>query len=121
MFTVTLSKLRHSIFIGLHESERNFPQVIEVCVNISISRLDAAILDDIKYTVDYDKAVTSIVSLLDSKKWCLLENVAFEIAKHITELSPFVEKVEVALTKRVHDKLKDAVVTLVLESPTSLN
>jgi dihydroneopterin aldolase len=95
---ITVRDLRVETRVGVTDEERARPQPVVVDIDIDADLSAAGASDELADTVDYDKVVTEVASLLRNSKSRLLEHLAQQIATEIMRLQG-VQAVTVEVSK----------------------
>ena len=98
MDKIIIKGARFSCSIGVSVEERSKKQKIVIDVELFLSARKAAKTDNIKYAVNYSEVHDLIKSLVESKKYNLIEAMAENIAEEILNKFP-VKKVLVRVKK----------------------
>ena len=84
--------------IGIHDWEREKKQDILINIEMEADCQPAGLSDDFRDAVDYRAVSKSVIALVESSQFFLVEKVAEEIARLCLE-DPRVEKVRVRVEK----------------------
>ncbi len=98
MDIIHIRDLHASTLIGLYPEERAHPRPIYLNVSLFLNTRKAAQTDNIHYTVDYDKAVDRILSILKESQFKLLEALADSIAVQLLDVFP-IQKISITIEK----------------------
>lgn len=98
MDKVFIKNLHISTIIGVHPHESLAKQEIIIDLEITLGSSQAALTDDINYTVDYDKLVNWINKECDLVKFKLLETLAEHLCSYIIK-NFAVQAVQLSITK----------------------
>ena len=85
---------------GVRKEEHAVGAKYEVDVELSFDFTEAAINDDITKTVDYGTVYRKIKEALTTKKYFLIEAVAYEIAQDLLRDFSVLDKVAINVRKR---------------------
>ena len=81
MDIIYLQQVRASTVIGWYDWERVKPQVVELDLEIGLPSARACVSDKLNDTIDYDKVVTHIRTVMAEQHFLLLEALAEHIAQ----------------------------------------
>lgn len=84
MSRIAIEGLRLAARIGVTDDERRAPQPIVISIYIDADLEQAARVDDLSETIDYDGVVASVEALVKDSECRLLEHLADKIAAQIT-------------------------------------
>lgn len=102
---VYLKDLRLRAYHGVHEKERSAGASFSITLCCTLSEHAAGYENDsLADTVDYE-ALCDLVRAVMQEPKCLIEHVAYRLARRVLYTYPIVEAVEVALTKEIGDGL----------------
>lgn len=102
MANFTIIRLHNAVFYAHHgvlEPERTNGGRFEIDCEIVCNVTEAEIEDNLKKTLDYEKAYAFIKEIVSSKKFFLIEALTSTIAKKILESFNMAEKVTVKVRK----------------------
>ena len=83
MDTVFITDLQIKTVIGLYEWERKIKQKVSIDIEMAFDISKAAETDDIKYALDYKSVGKSIIALVESNHFFLVEKMCEEIAQMV--------------------------------------
>lgn len=84
MSTVSINDLRVSAIIGTLPHERVQRQQIIIDLSFEYDALQAAVSDDLSFSVDYSAVEKSIVELTENSCFQLVEALAYAICKKVS-------------------------------------
>ncbi len=90
------------VFYGRHgvlEAEKNTPQRFEIDLILHKDVKDAAVRDDINYTIDYADIFYNVRKIVENESYNLIETLAENICKMILDRYATVQKAEVTVYK----------------------
>ncbi len=70
---------------GVHDHEKESPQRFSVTVELGMSDSNATVSDDLSDTADWSRLRRSIIDIVESKSFNLIERLAMEIAAKMLE------------------------------------
>lgn len=99
METLTLKRLRFRGYHGYYEREREEGNDFEIDLVFSANLQQAGMSDDLRDTVDYQKAKQIAADVMEGPSVRLIETLAKRIGDELFERFPEVQKLEVAVRK----------------------
>ncbi len=98
MATIKIKNLRVDALIGVYEFERNIRQPLIINVKVKFDDSGARYSDNLSKTIDYQKLKRSIIKLVETSDFLLLERLSETMLDLIFE-EPLVEKAKVEIDK----------------------
>ncbi len=98
----TIIRIQNAQFYAHHgvlEAERTNGGLFEIDAELTCNVTDAEAEDNLKKTLDYEKAYLFIKEVISGKKFYLIEALAYNIALKIIENFDVVEKVTIKVRK----------------------
>ena len=95
---VEISGLRANCIIGVDESERLAPQMVEIGIVLDVDLAAAGASDDLAHSIDYRSLAEAVVGAVESSSFLLIEALATRVAD-ICLTESKVEAVEVTIRK----------------------
>jgi len=95
-------RLVNAVFYGHHgvmQEEHEVGGRYEVDVGVDLDFKEAAMHDDLRRTVDYERVYEFVKSLVTENNFYLIEKLAYRIAHQVLDTYPDVEGVEVTVRK----------------------
>ncbi len=95
-------RLINAVFYGHHgvmQEEHRIGGRYEVDVAVDLDFEEAAIHDDLRKTVNYERVYEFVRELVTQNNFYLIEKLAYRIAQRVVEAYPDVEAVEVTVRK----------------------
>jgi len=95
---IFVDNLRLACSVGITPQERRRSQEVLVDVSLFMNLKRAGMSDDVKDTVNYKEVLALVTNFISSKKFGLLENLAYSVADALLEAYP-AESVRVSVRK----------------------
>ena len=114
---VEISGLRANCIIGVDESERLTPQMVEIGIVLDVDLAAAGESDDIADSVDYRSLAEAVVDAAESSSYRLIEALATRVADICLAVSK-VEAVEVSIRKPGALRIADSAAVTIRRSRT---
>ncbi len=95
---IIIKNIKASCILGTTDEERKSPQKINVTIQLIIDAQKASVTDNIDDTVNYQKVYDSVVLLIETSQFYLLEALGTTIANKCLEFTG-VKKVIVTISK----------------------
>jgi len=102
MSEINVIRIKNAVFYAYHgafKDEQNLGGRFEVDIDMHCDFLNAARSDDLEQTVDYEKVYAYIKTLVEGKKYFLIEALAYQIADGILEKFGLIHEVVVRVRK----------------------
>jgi len=96
--TITIKNLRLRTYIGFKPEELEKKQDVIINTSISYAANQACVTDEAENALDYKVITKSIIELVESGRFKLLEKLCADVLSKITE-NNFVTKVSVTIEK----------------------
>jgi len=96
---IRINNARFYAHHGVHEGERANGGHFGIDAEMTCDVTDAEAEDNLKKTLDYEKAYVFIKEVVSSSKFYLIEALAFNIADKIIKNFPVVQKVTIKVRK----------------------
>ncbi len=97
---ISIHDLKVHCFVGVHPHEKTAEQEIAIDIEMEADLQTASLNDSIIDTINYEKVAALCRSHVLSKKYNLLETIAFELVHLIMEKFPLIEKTRVCAIKK---------------------
>ncbi len=99
MDIIFIQGLKTQAIIGIYDWERESRQPLIFDIEMSLPISAAASSDDINDTVDYAKASSEVIALVEQSSFELLESLTEAICQHIFKNHQAVQKIQLKVSK----------------------
>jgi dihydroneopterin aldolase len=96
---ILISELRVDCIVGVFEHERLRPQPLIIDLELGLDTAEAAYTGRIAATCDYGRVANEIATLLEFRRYKLLEVAASELAAMLIGVHPMIEDVRLRVRK----------------------
>lgn len=96
---IFITELRVDCIVGVFAHERERPQPLLVDLELGLDTADAAYSGRISATCDYGRVADEVATLLEFRRYKLLEVAAGELAAMLIGVHPMIDEVRVRLNK----------------------
>jgi len=97
--TTGIHDLRIDCIVGIHPHEREQPQAVILDLELDYDFGPAAASDSISDAVDYDRVVTLVTTLIQERRFQLIETMAEVAAAMVLEQVPQADAVRLEIRK----------------------
>ena len=112
MYSIELEGLDLEAEVGCYPEEQGKLQSVRIDLTLDLDLDHRTLKDELGMTLDYGAVLTSIQSLLQERKWNLLEILCRDITQMLFKLSPHVTRVKLRAQKFVFAELDSVGVLL---------
>ncbi len=111
--SITLSRMRIPMHIGVPDEERRFPQILEVSLTLYPSRSLFGTHDEIENTINYYEVSEAVRGIAQSRPRKLIEQLNEDILEALLESYPL-ERVDIQTHKFILENTQEVSVQMSL-------
>ena len=98
---ISIHSLRTPFRIGAFDAERQFPQIVELDIELKADVYEAAKTDDLTKTIDYMAVRELILAMGQEGEWKLLEKLVSDLGQEILSHFSLVQEITIRAKKFV--------------------